>query len=431
MNALRELNVQLYGQHVGVLSRTDAFSNNASLHYADSYRRQPDATPLSLSLPLTRADHEADRVSSWLWGLLPDNEILLERLASRAQVSGRDIFGLIAYVGRDVAGAAQFLTEVSTGPDDGLKLISADELAARVADIRRQVAEHAPSEYDNGRWSLAGAQAKVALRFEDDGWYLPEGREPSTHIIKPSIPGFENFDLNEAAILNTAQRIGLVASDATVLPLTDGTHALVSRRYDRAREPDGSWIRIHQEDLCQALGVRPGQKYEADGGPGVARIASLLKQLPSASRDARFRFFDALVFSWAVAATDGHAKNYSLLLDGAQARLAPIYDVNSALPYTRPWGRRYRDVKKLHSAHTINTTSAFTRITVDDWQAVAHRLSVPRDTVRGTLRRIATHAAATLPAVYTELADGIELEPAQRVNWSDVLEQYHHSLHVP
>ena len=31
--------------------------------------------------------------------------------------------------------------------------------------------------------------------------------------------------------------------------------------------------------------------------------------------------------------TDGHAKNYSLLLAGDQVRLAPLYDIASALPY--------------------------------------------------------------------------------------------------
>ena len=45
-------------------------------------------------------------------------------------------------------------------------------------------------------------------------------------------------------------------------------------------------------------------------------------------------FVDALVFSWIVAATGGHAKNYSLLIGaGGRTRLAPLYDMASALPY--------------------------------------------------------------------------------------------------
>ncbi len=41
----------------------------------------------------------------------------------------------------------------------------------------------------------------------------------------------------------------------------------------------------------------------------------------------------ALVYNWLVLATDGHAKNYSLLLSGHQVRLAPLYDIASALPH--------------------------------------------------------------------------------------------------
>ena len=52
--------------------------------------------------------------------------------------------------------------------------------------------------------------------------------------------------------------------------------AIVVTRFDR-RERNGVWERIHQEDLCQALALDPSRKYETDGGPGVARMASLLR----------------------------------------------------------------------------------------------------------------------------------------------------------
>jgi serine/threonine-protein kinase HipA len=36
--------------------------------------------------------------------------------------------------------------------------------------------------------------------------------------------------------------------------------AICVERYDRVKQ-DGTWLRIHQEDVCQALGVRPEMKY--------------------------------------------------------------------------------------------------------------------------------------------------------------------------
>jgi HipA-like protein len=43
-------------------------------------------------------------------GSLPDNEMVLERLAMKFQISARNLFGLMSNVGEDCAGAVQFAT---------------------------------------------------------------------------------------------------------------------------------------------------------------------------------------------------------------------------------------------------------------------------------------------------------------------------------
>jgi serine/threonine-protein kinase HipA len=40
-------------------------------------------------------------------------------------------------------------------------------------------------------------------------------------------------------------------------------------------------LRVHQEDLCQALSVPPDRKYGNEGGPGVERVASLSVASPT------------------------------------------------------------------------------------------------------------------------------------------------------
>ena len=92
---------------------------------------------------------------------------------------------------------------------------------------------------------------------------------------------------------------------------------------------------MHQEDLCQALGVPPSGKYENERGPSPSDIARLLRRsMPPRIADAAvFRFVEALIWNWLIAGTDAHAKNYSLLLANDQVRLAPLYDIASALPY--------------------------------------------------------------------------------------------------
>ncbi len=79
----------------------------------------------------------------------------------------------------------------------------------------------------------------------------------------------------------------------------------------------------------------PTAKYQNEGGPGPRAIVSLFRQAmtPSAAEEALSRFIDALAWNWLVVGTDAHAKNYSILLAGDQIRLAPLYDIASALPY--------------------------------------------------------------------------------------------------
>lgn len=110
--------------------------------------------------------------------------------------------------------------------------------------------------------------------------------------------------------------------------------AIVVDRYDRRPNSNGL-ARVHQEDVCQALGVAPARKYQNEGGPSPKDLAHLLRTSmpPRVADDAIWRFLDALAWNWLIAGTDAHAKNYSLLLASGQVRLAPLYDVASALPY--------------------------------------------------------------------------------------------------
>ena len=72
-------------------------------------------------------------------------------------------------------------------------------------------------------------------------------------------------------------------------------------------------MRLPQEDMCQATGTSPAQKYESDGGPGIDAIMKLLDSSIARERD-RFTFFMAQLLFWMLAAVDGHAKNFSLFI---------------------------------------------------------------------------------------------------------------------
>ncbi len=188
-------------------------------------------------------------------------------------------------------------------------------------------------EFRNGRWSLAGAQNKVALHHDGDRWGVPLDSTPTTHILKTSIGGFDLHDINEYACQRAARYLRIPAATTSLLTVGD-ERALVSTRYDRVKTEKG-WRRVHQEDVCQALGVAPASKYQNDGGPGVSAFKQVFSRFKTASarESAVSQFFDYLAFNVIIGATDAHAKNFSVLHSGPESALAPLYDLASALPY--------------------------------------------------------------------------------------------------
>ena len=142
-------------------------------------------------------------------------------------------------------------------------------------------------------------------------------------------------------------------------------------------------VRIHQEDLAQALGVYPSRKYQNEGGPGPADIARLLYRAmpPRIAEGAVRSFADALIWNWIIVGTDAHAKNYSLLLANDQVRLAPLYDIASALPYAT-------HEKKLRFAMKIGGDDrAF--LYRNSWPAAARDLGLDADHLVNRARELA------------------------------------------
>jgi serine/threonine-protein kinase HipA len=305
--------------------------------YEEEYRERPEATPLSVSMPSVVRSHPDRAVTPWLWGLLPDNQAVLSRWARDFHFSASSPFSLLSSpVGRDCAGAVRFAASEDVDRlldrPGSVTWLTDDEVAERLRLLREDSTAWLGQGF-TGQFSLAGAQAKTALLHQDGRWGVPSGSAATSHILKPAVAGFDDHDLNEHLCLDAARRAGLVVARTRVARFGEQS-AIVVNRFDR-RFVDGALVRVHQEDLCQALGVPPGRKYQNEGGPSPREIAALIRNVmsPRVADEAIWRFFEALSWNWLIAGTDAHAKNYSLLLAGAQVRLAPLYDVASALPY--------------------------------------------------------------------------------------------------
>jgi serine/threonine-protein kinase HipA len=312
--------------------------------------------------------------------LLPENPAVLDRWAQLYKVPAANPFKMLSHVGADVPGAAQYVSEekvadLQSGRAPQIEWLSEAQLAQRLRQLKDDISLiRLPG--DIGTMSLPGAQAKTAFFFdaENHRWGVPSGRAATTHIFKPAIPGFRGLVENEHLCQNIAARLGMVAAKSSVMELDDSY--IVVERYDRLPPPSGSHIaeRIHQEDLCQALGLMPTRKYQEEGGPGVAKIVALLRGVSSDPQDDVDRFLRANMFNWLIGGTDAHAKNYSLLIaENDAVRLAPLYDLSSQLPYP--------DQVQAKVAMKIGDHYECSRIGLKDWRKLARSCAVDEDAI--------------------------------------------------
>lgn len=308
--------------------------------YAPEWMASRSARPLSLSMPLAgSATYKGPVVEGYFENLLPDNESIRRRIREHVGARSNKAFDLLEAIGRDCVGALQLTPDREPAPDvrtinaSPISEVGIEQLLLKTSGT---TALGAPEPDDDFRLSLAGAQEKTALMSKDGSWFRPHGATPSTHILKlplGMLPGGidpRTSIENEWLCARILSAYGVPTARCSIGQFAS-QKALVVERFDRRIAPDGSWIiRLPQEDFCQATGVAPSQKYQADGGPGIESIMKILLGSEVADED-RKDFFRTQVLFWMLCAIDGHAKNFSLFLSaGGGYRLTPRYDVLSA-----------------------------------------------------------------------------------------------------
>lgn len=401
---MKELIAFLGDARIGVIRRDR--SGRLTFEYDEEWRARRGAVPLSLSMPLAMSAHGNAVVAPFLWGLLPDNEVILDAWAKRFQVSARNPFALLRHVGQDCAGAVRFATPedaetIARSNAGRVEWLDERAIGDRLRLLKRDVAAWRAST-DAGQFSLGGAQPKTALLHDGKRWGLPSGRLATTHIIKPDVPGLEDHAHNEHFCLQLAAELGLPVA-ASKVHRFDGESAIVVARYDRVRV-GRDVVRIHQEDLCQALSVHPTRKYENEGGPGAAAAMQLLASVSRAPTEDRTTFVQALGLNWVIAGTDAHAKNYSLLLGaGMTARLAPLYDIASVLPYDQFSLRRLKLSMKIGGKYRVLEIGA------RQWQKLSAEVGINEEALIALLRDLTRRLADLASTVRRQLrADGLK-----------------------
>lgn len=352
----------MYGSQVGLLSRRRDLL--VFEYTADALKLGVGRPLVSTSMPVRSRPYSGAIPKAFFDGLLPEGEAR-RMIAYDFELDDRDVFGLLAALGRDCAGALVIIPEGEPLADEGVpEPVSDAEVADRIRKLRV-----APLGVDQRvRVSLAGMQEKLLLARVGDGWGLPVDGAPSTHIVKPRHSHLANLVANEAFCMRIAQHLG-VLSAAVEVRRFDDLEVLVVERYDRTPSSEQDrMLRLHQEDFCQAHALDAERKYEERNGLSLRRCSQLLERWSTGPEQLE-RLLDIVTLNALVGNADAHAKNLSILhTPSGEVRLAPAYDVMSTIYYpnvsTTPgmFVNGVRDVRTITRDDLIREAGSWGRI---------------------------------------------------------------------
>ncbi|NLT29181.1 MAG: type II toxin-antitoxin system HipA family toxin [Propionibacterium sp.] len=312
LRQVRRATVFKQGVPAATLARTDS---GTRFSYLPDYPGPAVAT----TLPLTDAPEErpGGAVPPFFAGLLPEGR-RLSNVRRALKASPDDELSLLLAVGADLIGDVQVLPE-GTDPHEPAPLVHHGKDFSDVS-FHELLAESGIVD----PVGIAGVQDKVSARMLS----VPIASATERYILKLDPPEFADVVRNEEYFLSIARRLRHPVTRARVVLDRDERPGLLVTRFDRVSE-NGTMRRLAVEDALQLLGRYPAEKYSVSSEEVARAVGRVCAARPVALR----AVFQQFVLAWLTGNGDLHAKNISVLRDGNEWRVSPIYDVPSGLFY--------------------------------------------------------------------------------------------------
>jgi serine/threonine-protein kinase HipA len=393
--AARELVATINGKPVGVL-RDEA--NIWSFEYAPAWVSSAAAFDLAPNLPRATGkilDGGTDRPVQWFFDNLLPEERARDVLASEAKIQSTDAFGLLAYYGKESAGAIALQARGEAPGESGYIPLSDEELHERISKLPHQsLAAGAPKHMSN-----AGAQHKLAVCIRDGKLFHPTGDTPSTHLLKPDhvdTDDWPNTVANEYFVMRLARQLGLPVPPVHIRYVPEPVYLI--ERFDR-EESDKETRRLHIIDACQLLGLDRTFKYQQ------SKVETLVRCIDLCGSPARSRqdILAWVLFNLLTGNADAHLKNLSFRVSPAGIELAPFYDLVSTECYRAELGNHPRWPDKELSLQ-VGAAKTFAAVTSADFHAFAEQIGMNRRATSRLLTQFTETIDQAAQDLYAEFA---------------------------
>lgn len=370
-----------------------------SFQYLDSWIENPLSRGISLSMPVRKEKYSKQLVKNYFSNLIPERKEIIELILKKYKIKQNNAFELLAEIGRDCIGAIQISDNpdfLTTPQEIKGEAISDAKIASILRNSKINNSQTFFNEDDIFRVSLPGTQNKTTFLYHQGTWKIPIGATPTTHIFKLPIGEIQNqIDLsqsveNEWYCGKLFKNMGLPIAKSNILTFEDQKFLSVER-FDRIIDSNNNKIiRLPQEDFCQVLNIPAQLKYQNDNGPSAKDIMNILKN--SNNEKDPITFYKALILNWLIAATDAHAKNYSIFINRDNSySLTPLYDIMSFAPYL---GSKKNQVhkSKIKLAMSVRGSKKnkyhIDKINVDNWYTTGSYLGLTQKVYKNIIKEV-------------------------------------------
>lgn len=359
--------------------------------YDSAWLKSAKKFAISKSMPLSEKVYTRE-AQNYFANLLPEGDVRVA-VASKLGISSENDFRLLEALGGECAGALTIGHEPKALESDYHALSS--KKLKEIFENGGTVFSSVQEEAEDIRLSLAGAQDKIPVFYNEGKLFLPHGNSPSSHILKFPSQRFKYLPENEYLMGKFAQALGLKVASPQLIDL-GGVKAYLVERYDRKKAGD-QLIRLHQEDFCQALAYSYKVKYEKDGGPSFKNCHLCTEEHSDFLPEDLERLVKWMIFNILIGNCDAHAKNISfLMVSTGEWHLSPHYDLVATKAYPKLSTRLAMAVGGSVDSGTITGTH---------WSRLAKDIQMGQKWIHQTVQEMAESSQDLFSQVCKEFID--------------------------